>query len=231
VANTSGWIRFWKGTGWGLFFFKFFVFSILAFLIWSVISIPYGRFLCETSVRYQRRSIPIMDVQYEDYRGITMEITMAPAVHVIVPLSKAVPVKTKIFPNTLHFNIIPFLALIFASPVRSGKHLIIFLVVSMILLSFSHFLHMNLNISSYYYGQQTWEINSSIPAHEQFLLRIRFISKLQAFMEQAGSMIIPFFLWMIYAQQWLFRKLRSSQLQPPVTEQSTTQHSNPEPSE
>lgn len=43
-----------------------------------------------------------------------------------------------------------------------------------------------------------------------FKIRIRMLQMLQGFMEQVGSMIVPFILWMVYAQSWLFRKLRSN---------------------
>lgn len=212
MQNVSRWSRFWKGTSWNLFFFKFFIFSILAFLFWSLISIPYGKFLCETSVIIMNQSMPIMGTRYtgiEDGR-FTFQMQMEPARHEVVPLAEPKPFAFSIYPNTLNFNLIPFLALIFATPIRSWKRFVIFLVAGFILMSLSHFLHMYLNIKNYYYAEQNWLVNRSIPAHRHFEIQIRLIQKLQGFMEQVGSMIVPFILWMVYAQSWLFRKLRSN---------------------
>ena len=210
MQNASLWLRFWKGTGWLLFFTKFFIFSVLATLFWFLISIPYGKFLCEKTVQFERRSIPIMDASYTDERGITLKLTMARAVNEVAPLPKSGNVSLSIYPNTLHYNLIPFLALIFATPVRSRKHFLAFIVGGLALMSLSHFLHMHLNIQSYYYAQQTWEINPTIPTHQWFVWKKRLLQMMQGFMEQAGSMIAPLVLWMVYAQSWLFRKLRSS---------------------
>ncbi len=203
--------QFWKGTGWLLFFFKFFLFSIIAYLIWSNIHPYYGKVLSESVIAIQRRYIPVRDVRYTDQHGITVEVLMRPALHAVVPLAEVKPVSARIHLNTLYFNTIPFLALLLATPFRSFKRLMIFLLVGFILLSASHILHMSLNIQSYYYSSQTWQINRNNPQHQQFLYRIRLISRSQGFMEQAGSMIMPFFIWMFYSQNWLFKKLRLNQ--------------------
>ena len=212
MQKASKWLRFWNSPGWMLFFFKFFIFSILAILLWSWISIPYGKFLCERALQFQRRSIPIMGTRFTgvDDERFTFQIQMKPAIDEVVPLADPKPVSISIFPNTLHFNLIPFLALILATPIRTKKRFLLFLVIGLVLMFLSHSVHLYLNIKSFYYSQQTWLLNRSIPAHANFEMRIRLFQKLQGFMEQAGSMIVPFLLWMIYAQPWLFRKLRSN---------------------
>jgi hypothetical protein len=211
VQIGAKWMQFWKGTGWLLFFFKFFLMSVAAYILWSNVHPIYGRILSESVIALQKRYIPIRDTRYTDDHGITVDVLMSPAVHEVVPLSEAKPVVSRIHLNTLYFNTIPFLALILATPIQSKKRLLFFIIVGFFVLSLSHYLHMSLNIHSYYYSSQTWEMNRLNPVHQQFIFRVRLLGRLQSFMEQAGSMIMPFLLWMFYAQNWLFRKLRTTQ--------------------
>ncbi|HPQ39111.1 MAG TPA: hypothetical protein PLV45_01950 [bacterium] len=205
--------RFLHSPKWGMFFFKFAIFSVLAFLLWNLISRPYGHFLCERVVAIQRSRLPIMDVKYTDYRGLTMKMLIGPAVNAPAPLKSPQPVPLEIYPNTLHFNIIPFLALLLATPLQSKKRLILFLVLGFLFLSLTHVLHLFLDIEAYYFGHQTFVIDKARMAPDRlqeaqtFIYMIRLTAKLQGFMEQAGSMIVPAFIWMIYSQRWLFQAL------------------------
>ncbi|MGB4099867.1 MAG: hypothetical protein WBM02_10720 [bacterium] len=140
----------------------------------------------------------------------TFQLQMKPALNEVAPLADPEPLALSIYPNTLHFNLIPFIALIFATPIRTWKRFLLSLIIGFALMSLSHFLHMYLNIKGFYYTKPTWLIDPSITAHVLFKIRIRMLQMLQGFMEQVGSMIVPFILWMVYAQSWLFRKLRSN---------------------
>ncbi|MCD4653349.1 hypothetical protein K8T06_05385 [bacterium] len=212
--------QFLRAESWGMFFLRFTVFCVLAILFWSVINISYGKFLCDQILRFKRsQSLPILDVKYTDNRGLTMNLLLAPSTDAPAPLLKSENVDLAIFPNTLHFNIIPFLALIFASPLRTKKRLALFLVFGFMFLSLTHFLHLHLDIKAYYYSRQTFVTDSArmLPERlleaQKFIYYTRLLSKLQGFMEQAGSMVFPVFIWMLYSQKWLFETLlaRSNQ--------------------
>lgn len=211
IRNT--WCRFWSGEQWRLFFVKFFVFSVASFFIWSSFSIPYGRVLSQWSIDNLRSVIPIMNTQFSDKHGLTVTLTMGPADKEAIPLEKPEITKFDLLPNTLHFNFVPFLALLFATPVSSVRRLGWFMLIGSLLLISSHYLHMYLNIRAFFYSQQTFAFNPASMTPEQlaaanyFYTKIRFLKLSQGFMEQAGSMIMPFLLWVIYAQRWLFRKI------------------------
>jgi len=209
--------KFFTAESWSMFFLRFAIFSLLAMMFWSIINIPYGKFVCEKTLAYERyRSLPILDVKYSDLHGLTMTILLAPSLKAPAPLIKPKNVELNIFPNTLHFNIIPFLALLLATPFRTGKRLVLFLFFGFIFLSISHFIHLHLDIIAYYFSQQTFATDTARMAPERlqeaqtYIYYMRFIAKLQGFMEQAGSMVIPAFIWMIYAQKWLFSSLLES---------------------
>lgn len=209
---------FLRSQGWGMFFLRFAIFSVLAFFIWSSFNDVYGRFICERIVALERTRLPIMDVQFKDtqHRGLIMQMIIGPAVDAPAPLKSPEPIKIEIFPNTLHFNIIPFLALLFATPLQSRKRLILFLIFGFIFLSLTHFIHLFLDVEAYYFGHQTFVIDKLKMSPERlqeaqtFIYMNRLMSKLQGFMEQAGSMIVPALIWMIYSQRWLFQSLLSS---------------------
>ena len=154
-----------------------------------------------------------MDVRYTGERGLTVTLLLGPADHEALPLEKPESFELHLYPNTLHFNIIPFLAIVFATPIKSPKRLVLFLIFGMMALIVSHFIHMHLNIKSFYYAKQSFVFKpgtmtqDQLAAAEYFYRKIRLLKLLQGFMEQAGSMIMPFLLWVIYAQQWLFRKI------------------------
>ncbi|MBN1878495.1 hypothetical protein JW823_00110 [bacterium] len=207
------WHRFWTGEQWGLFFLKFFIFSIISYFIWSMFSISYGRFLSNLVIDNLRSRIPIMDVRFSDDRGLTVTVVMGPAVNEPLPLEEPKTFEVHIYPNTLHFNIIPFLAIFFASPIVNGRRTAIFLLLCLFALMISHYVHMYLNIWSFYYARQSFILDKSSMTQAQlqaayiFYKKINLLRLSQGFMEQAGSMIMPFMLWIIYAQGWLFRKL------------------------
>lgn len=211
IRNT--WCQFWSGEQWRLFFLKFFVFSIAAFFVWSSFSIAYGRILSQWTIDNLRSSVPIMNVKFSDHRGLTVTLTMGPADKEVIPLEKPQITELDLFPNILHLNFVPFLALLFATPVTSIRRLVLFLLLGSLLLISSHYLHMYLNIRAFFYSQQTFAFNPASMTPEQlaaannFVTKIRFLKLSQGFMEQAGSMIMPFLLWVLYAQRWLFRKI------------------------
>jgi len=214
-----------------MFFFKFAIFSVIAFFIWTLINDGYGRFICERTIALERGSLPIIDVNFTDYRGLTMEVLVAPAIDAPAPLKSPEPIRIRIYPNTLHFNIIPFLALLLATPLQSRKRLVLFLIFGFLILCISHFVHLFLNIEAYYFGKQTFVLDKELMSPERlreaqtFIYKNRLISKLQGFMEQAGSMIMPALIWMIYSQRWLFKKLldRTNQRRRPTAQSTKSQ--------
>lgn len=212
ISKALTW--FFKSEGWGIFFVKFAIFSILGLLIWNMINIPYGRFICERTLAYERsRDLPILDTRFTDEKGLTLNLLLAAATHAPVPLRDPRNVDFRIFPNTLHFNIIPFIGLILATPVTTVKRLVLFLIGGFLCLSITHFFHLHLDIAAYYYKQQDFVLDKQRMAPERlreanaYMYRMNLIEKLQGFMEQAGSMLAPAFIWMIYSQKWLFRNL------------------------
>ncbi len=127
MKESSYWNRFWTGEQWGLFFLKFFIFSILAFFVWSSFSISYGRILSDVTIGYLRGSVPILDVRHTDHRGLTVTLLLGPADNEILPLEKPMRFELHLYPNTLHFNLIPFLAIILATPLKSRRRLVLIL--------------------------------------------------------------------------------------------------------
>jgi hypothetical protein len=212
------WRSFWQpqGKGYFLFFSKFLLFSILGFFLWSAVRSPYNLLLEKLALDVCQNNYPFIDHRFTQERG-TYEVMFRPyKLGPIQPL-KDDPIPVKIFFNTLHFNIIPFLAFLFASPFVNWKRFFFYLVVGLFVLIGSHYLHMRLDINAAYFRYQVrqgyFATENLQLTPEQFrslffwLWKLRALDTIQAFMEQAGSMIMPAFLWMIYANQWIFSSL------------------------
>lgn len=214
--------RFFRSPRWSVFFVRFALFSVCAFFLWNLISIPYGHMLCQQIISFERsRGVPILDVKYsEDAHGLTMEVTFAPPSNSPAPLKEIKTVSIKVFPNTLHFNIIPFLALLFATPYQSRNRLLLFLFLGSGFLYMSHLIHLHLDLVAYRHLEYSFVMDKMRMSPErfqqakEFLYLMRLVTRLQGFMEQAGSMIAPAFVWMVYSQKWLFESLlKKSRLQ------------------
>ena len=214
MNNQSSIERFFKSENWGLFLVKFIIFAVLAFMFWSVINIPYGKMLCEQVVSFERsRGMPILDVKYTDRHGLTMKVNFAPPDNSPAPLKEKKTAEVIIFPNTLHFNIIPLLGLLLAAPYRNRNRLIFFLIAGSLVLYASHLVHLHLNLVSYRHLKYQFIVDKMRMSPERYHQAIEYLywmkltTRLQSFMEQAGSMIVPLFIWMVYSQKWLFKSL------------------------
>ncbi|MBN1550605.1 hypothetical protein JW979_04010 [bacterium] len=131
------------------------------------------------------------------------------------------PVTANVSFNTAHYNIIPFLALLLASPFLSWKRLITFLVIGFLFLSLGHIIHIYLSLNYSYFKYQ--EDNNYFPAQtvemtdlqqQQYSIwKYKFNALKISFgiMDQAGSMIIPAFIWFVYASRWILKALLSGQ--------------------
>ena len=223
------WVHFWKppGRGIGIFFCKFILFTILTFSLWNIIKTPYNYFLKDVSLHLIRKKLPYIGSRfYEDMKGIKdddprksrglLEIQFAPFVHGPIPLKKPKPVSVKLYLNTLHYNIIPFISFLLASPFITWKRLVFFLLIGSAILGVSHIWHIQLDLLSYYFQMQTFEYKPASLHPQQlqnaqiWLYKLKVLQGVQGFMEQAGSMIIPAFIWMIYAAKWILHSLLGS---------------------
>ena len=208
------WIKFWNPSGKGYlpFFLKFLLFSLIAFFIWNFSNDSYNLLLKDVSLNLLDESTPLVDHRFTQKRG-QLEILLAPNFNAPIKPSKVQNVAIKIFLNTVHFNLIPFFALILASPFVSWKRLISFFLIGLIILSCFHFIHINLNVRSYYHQEiirkgviQVSNARMSPERHHEVMKWLwinRVIYLTQGFMEQAGSMIIPAFIWFVYSSRWI----------------------------
>ncbi len=205
------------GRGLGIFFLKFFLFSIVALFIWLAVKDTYNVFLKDLSIGLIEDKIPILETRYypeiegetdKKNRG-TLGIVFAPYMNGPILLKQPKPVSVELHLNTIHFNIIPFLALILASPFLSWKRLLIFILLGFVFLSCTHIFHIHLDLMSFYFKSQTFEYNPStmapyqLKAAQVWLYQNKFRNSIQGFMEQAGSMMFPALIWLIYASRWL----------------------------
>jgi len=111
------------------------------------------------------------------------------------------PVKplTGLYLSTLTFNAVPLIALFLATSGVAARTRMKRLLFAFPILSASHFFHMYLNIFSAQHAQVNVKI-ASVTAVMAFYFT-RFIFHLQGFMEQAGSMLFPFLLWLIFYRE------------------------------
>jgi len=165
------------------------------------------------------RFYPEMEESNDEYRKGrgTLAVQFAPFVNGPIPLKNPKPVTVELHLNTVHFNVIPFLAFLLASPFVNWKRFLIFLFGGFIFLSATHIAHIYLDLLSYYFKLQTFEFNPSQMAPAQLKsayiwhYQRTVINSFQTFMEQAGSMIMPAFIWLIYAARWIFKSLLKKQ--------------------
>ncbi len=207
----NNWEKFWRpsGLGWWVFFVKFIFFSILAFFLWGFILEPYNAFLRKSTLYLVGRNLEVMDSRYTEDRG-SFSVLFEPYVGGPAPIKNPKPVSIDIFLNTVHFNIIPFLAFLFASPFISWKRLVVFFFAGSVFLCISHLIHIQLGLQSYYFANQTFIINPTIPNVQVWYYKIKLLRFMHGFMEQAGSMIVPAFIWMLYASKWIFSAILSA---------------------
>ncbi|MBN2057117.1 hypothetical protein JW905_19480 [bacterium] len=104
---------------------------------------------------------------------------------------------------TLHFNVVPFLSLFLVTPGVRWRRRLVFILTGFLALSATHVLHIELD----YYLKLHQEIHIDTADKTAFLmfLKGRLMLYLQAFMEQAGSMLMPFFLWLLFFNKSIFR--------------------------
>lgn len=122
------------------------------------------------------------------------------------------PRETKVTLNvlTLHFNTIPFLALFLITPGVRLKRRLLYLLCGFILLSTSHVIHAKLDFTIVLNPTVTVTAND-FSSLMMFLWR-KLIRYLQAFMEQAGSMLMPFFLWLLFFNRFVFTLAKKAPL-------------------
>ncbi len=109
---------------------------------------------------------------------------------------------------TLHFNVIPFVALFLATPGISWKRRLISLPIAFVFLSLSHLLHAYLN----YYAITHQKVDVMMNKPFQAWLKVssmNLVLYLRAFMEQAGSRLISFLLWIVFYNKKIFETFRS----------------------
>jgi hypothetical protein len=111
---------------------------------------------------------------------------------------------------TLHFNAVPFFTLFLITPGVAWKKRLVFLLIAFCLLSVSHIIHAQLD----FYVTLNQEVTIEQGNIKSLLgyFGKRFMLYLQAFMEQAGSMLMPFFLWLLFFNKQVF-VMAKSQLQ------------------
>jgi hypothetical protein len=203
------------------FFLKFILFTLIALGLWLGIgigninipglSLPYNYVLKSWAVFVSTHSLPMIDYKFSTERGI-FEVMYKPMQNPPVPLVRTEPVAFKLTLNTLHFNVIPFLALILSSPITDFRKFGRFLLIGAAVLFVSHCIHIYLDLIAYYQKFQldnnylSMQISSSkeYAAFQSWKLKFNAILLVQSFMEQAGSMILPALLWMIFARNWIF---------------------------
>ncbi len=218
MSTKSLWNKFWNppGKGYLLFFTKFILFSVIGFLAWNQINDYYNVFLKNASLELLKNKIPLVDHRFTPERG-QFELLLAPDYGAPKKTKKNENVAIKIYLNTVHFNLIPFFALIMATPFMSWKRLISFFLIGAIVLSFFHLLHINLDVKAYYHREQirkgVLKTSTARMTQEQYqnimkwLWMKKVVQLAQGFMEQAGSMLLPAFLWFIYASHWILQSL------------------------
>lgn len=178
-----------------------------------------------------REKINLLDIQFDPDRGI-LALMCGPFTDSPIPLQKFEPVTFKVNLNVAHYNFIPFIALLLASPWVSRRRLIVFLIAGTVILNLTHIFHVYNGIRYYYFQTQDtggyFKIQKLALDSPQFTsyrsLKVK-ISVFRAFfglMEQAGSMIVPAFLWFVYASGWILKALRSPGKNPHVTEPAET---------
>lgn len=224
------------GRGFGLFLLKFFLFSIVAWILWLGIRLPYNILLKSSAQWMCDTYFETIDYRYTTERG-TFEVMIKPDRTAPFQLIKANPVSIKIFFNTLHFNLIPFIALILASPLVSWRRFCLFFVFGFIFLFLTHQVHLLLDLKGYYYNIQkeqgyfqTGEIQvtqNQLAEMKNWQYRTNLWSTMQGFMEQAGSMIFPAFIWMIYASSWIFGAFLQVNKPPEIKESQPSSQAKP----
>ena len=149
------WKKFWQpeGKGYLLFFAKFFLFTVIAFLFWSAICAPYNSVLRRVSTYQLRKELPVLDVRAKEDRG-KFEILLAPYTKGPVKPVKQDSLAVSLYLNTIHFNIIPFISLLLATPLFNWRRLVVFLVIGAIFLSLTHYYHIQLDVKAYYFKIQ-----------------------------------------------------------------------------
>ena len=203
------------GRGLGLFFFKFLLFAGLAYFIWVEIQVPYNNFLQDVAQYWLSNDATVSSFirahRFTPERGL-YEMSFAPYTADPVQPSRTEHLSIKMMLNVLHMNIIPFLAFFFATPFFRLRRFLVYFLISAIILVASHIAHVVLDINAYYFQYQmdnnyftrvTVTLQELQDVIKPWKTRIRILILSQAFMEQAGSMLIPAFLWMIYAAPWL----------------------------
>ena len=206
-----------EGKHFGLFFVKFIMFSIIAWGIWMGLKTPYNHLLKSVCDSICESKFPLIESRYTEDRG-TYEAMFTPYMTGPLKPIKMKPFAIKIFFNTVHFNFIPFLALLLASPMVSKKRLIYFILFGFIFLVCTHIFHVYMDINHYYFKVQlergyfpTHQVKMDAETYKQYWIwkkKILFNQEIQGFMEQAGSMIVPAFVWLIYASSWILKALQ-----------------------
>lgn len=199
----------------GLFFTKFLLFTVLLFFAWEYIRIPYNSILRDAAHWWINNDATVapfaLDDRFSEENG-TYEINFRPYSLGPIALSREEPFSVKLILSMVHMNLIPFFAFFLASPFRSFRRFCVYFSISFMCLILSHFLHIFLDINAYYFkiqidGNYFSQVQVTILELQEVIkpwqTRIRMLILSQAFMEQAGSMLLPAFFWMIYASPWI----------------------------
>jgi hypothetical protein len=165
---------------------------LLKFLIVAAIVAPIWYFYVGHGYNQVLTKIMNIGVQ-QNYRYILEKDKLY-----LVRFSEAKSPETAVTLNifTLNFNVIPFLSLFLIMPSTPWRRRILYIAIGFTLLSMTHYVHAKLDI----YVQMHKEVQiepGSLSSYGNYLWQ-RFILYLRSFMEQAGSMLMPFFLWLLF---------------------------------
>jgi hypothetical protein len=110
--------------------------------------------------------------------------------------------------STLNFNTIPFLALFLAISGLALRRRLRRIAWAFPLLMSTHLAHIALNF--FRITHQTIDVNVRSFASYMHYFGLRFIVRIGDFMEQAGSMLLPFLLWLIFFHEEVLGNLREA---------------------
>jgi hypothetical protein len=179
--------------------------------------IPYNHLLKSVTLVMVSKPVPVVDIQFDADEG-TLSLLCEPYAEGPVPLKKTDPVAFQINLNITHYNFIPFLALLLASPLVSWKRLMTFIIIGGIILGMTQVFHLYNGVRYYYFQTQEkggyfkaqkFSVNSPrFQEYKKLKVKIAVFRAMYGLMEQAGSMIMPALIWMIYASQWILMALQ-----------------------
>jgi len=161
------WKTFWnpQGRGYLLFFSKFFVFALLGFFVWIGFRYPYNFVLNHISSVIVEHSLPVIDHRFNPDEG-SMEVMCEPYRDGPIKPQKNKPVVPRVWFNVVNYNLIPFFAFMFASPVEKWRKLFIFLLIGVIILGCTHVFHIYIGFKYNYFKIQFDRDYFTIKNHE-----------------------------------------------------------------